>query len=104
VTITVTENQTGPNLQGTSYLNFINAMKSNDTKKGYNGAIRRYMNHLKLKNVDDLLIHAQSPRLIEAQIIDWIMSLRNDNLAYATIKFLIAPIFTYYQLNDVVLN
>jgi hypothetical protein len=69
VTITVTENQTGPNLQGTSYLNFINAMKSNDTKKGYNGALRRYMNHLKLKNVDDLLIHAQSLRLIESQII-----------------------------------
>jgi hypothetical protein len=62
------------------------------------------MNHLKLKNVDDLLIHAQSPRLIESQIIDWIMSLRNDNLAYATIKFLIAPIFIYYQLDDVVLN
>jgi hypothetical protein len=99
VTATVTEN-----LQGTSYSNFINAIRSEATKKGYNGALRRYMNHLKLRNVDYLLNHAQSPRLIEAQIIDYIMTLRNENISYATIKFLIAPIFTFYQLNDVVLN
>jgi hypothetical protein len=32
------------------------------------------------------------------------MSLRNNQVSYATIQFLIAPIFTFYQLNDVVLN
>jgi integrase len=32
------------------------------------------------------------------------MSLRQDGVSYATIKFLIAPIFTFYQLNDVLLN
>jgi hypothetical protein len=99
VTTTVTEN-----LQGTSYSNFINAIRSDATKKGYNGALRRYMNHLKIKNVDDLLNHASSPRMIEAQIIDYIMSLRESGISYSTIKFLIAPIFTFYQLNDVILN
>jgi len=32
------------------------------------------------------------------------MSLRNDGIAYATIKYLLAPIFTFYQLNDILLN
>jgi hypothetical protein len=32
------------------------------------------------------------------------MSLRNSGVSYATIQFLVAPIFTCYQLNDVILN
>jgi hypothetical protein len=62
------------------------------------------MNHLKLKSADDLLLHSSNPRLIESQIVDYIMVLRNDGLFYSTIQFLIAPIFTFYQLNDVILN
>jgi hypothetical protein len=65
------------------------------------------MNHLKITNneVDKLLVHATTPRLIESQIIDYIMTLRNNGvLSYSTIQFLIAPIFTFYQLNDVILN
>jgi hypothetical protein len=50
VTLTVTES---PVLRGVSYTNFINAIRSDATKKGYNGALRRYMNHLRLKEVDD---------------------------------------------------
>jgi site-specific recombinase XerD len=59
---------------------------------------------LKLKEVDDLLPANPSPRYIESQIISYIMSLRESGIAYATIQFLIAPIFTFYQLNDVILN
>jgi hypothetical protein len=32
------------------------------------------------------------------------MALRNDGLSYATLQFLLAPILTFYQLNDVLLN
>jgi site-specific recombinase XerD len=91
-------------LQGTNYSNFINALSSPATKVGYENSLRRYMNFLKLKNVDDLLLHASNTRLIESQIIDYIMSLRTDGLSHATIQFLIAPLFTFYNLNDVFLN
>ena len=91
-------------MQGTNYSNFINAISSPATKVGYENSLRRYMNFLKLKNVDDLLLHASNTRLIESQIIDYIMSLRNDGLSHATIQFLIAPLFTFYNLNDVFLN
>ena len=68
------------------------------------------MNHLKLTDVDNLLQNivtgtgTGSPKFIESQIIDYIMSLRQSGVSYATIKVLIAPIFTFYQLNDVILN
>lgn len=91
-------------LQGVSYHSFINAIHSPATKKAYENSLIRYCKHLKLKNIDGLLLHSSGPKLIESQIIDFIMSLRQDNVSYATIKFLIAPIFTFYQLNDILLN
>ena len=32
------------------------------------------------------------------------MSLKESDISYATIHFLVAPIFTFYQLNDIILN
>ena len=91
------------NLQGITYQNFINAIRSPATKKAYDISFRRYLNHIKQKSPDDLLSNT-NPRYIESQIIDYIMSLRNSGISYATIQFFIAPIFTFYQLNDVLLN
>lgn len=91
-------------LKGETYKHFINGIKSPATQIGYKRSLRRYLGFLKLKEVDDLLPHNPSPRYIESQIISYIMSLRESGIAYATIQFLIAPIFTFYQLNDVVLN
>ena len=92
------------NGQNHSYLNFVNALKSPATRESYENSLHRYMNHLKITNTDDLLTNAATPRLIEAQIIDYIMSLRNEGVAYSTIKAITNPIFTFYQLNDVLLN
>ena len=91
-------------LQGKTYMQFINAIKSPATQEGYRNSLRRYLAYLKLKEVDGLLLHAPDPKYIESQIIDYIMSLRNSGISYATIQFLVAPIFTFYQLNDIVLN
>lgn len=92
-----------PTLQGTSYRNFINAIKSSATRRGYIISLKRYLNYLKMTEVNDLLLE-QNPKVIESQIIDYIMSLREDGIAYKTIQFLTAPIFTFYQLNDIMLN
>ena len=90
-------------LKGESYKHFINAIRSPATRIGYENSLRRYLNFLKLKEVDDLLSN-QHPRYIESQIIGYIMSLRESDVSQGTIKYLVAPIFTFYQLNDVVLN
>ena len=62
------------------------------------------MNYHKITNTDDLLIHQSNPKQIESQIIDYIMSLRNDGISYGTIQYMTAPVFTFYNLNDVQLN
>lgn len=91
-------------LQGTSFDLFIEAIRSPQTKIAYKNSIKRYMNHLKITDINDLLLNNSNPKLIESQIIGYIMSLRKDGVSYSTIRYLIAPIFTFYQLNDVVLN
>jgi integrase len=90
-------------LQGKTYDNFINAIKSPSSKLGYAQSLRRYLNHRRLTQLDDLLLE-QNPRVIESQIIDYVMALRSEGIAYATIHFLVAPILTFYTLNDIVLN
>jgi hypothetical protein len=59
------------------------------------------MNHLKITNTDDLLLHQQDKKVIESPLIDYIMSLRQDGIAHATIKHLVALILTFYVRNDV---
>jgi integrase len=97
------QNQNQLPFHGTSYHNFINAIKSPATKAGYETSLKRYLNHIKKTGIDDLLVNTE-PRYIESQIIDYIMSLRDKGVSYATMLFLITPIFTFYQLNDVILN
>lgn len=61
------------------------------------------MKHLKIIEADQLL-ETDNPKIIEAKLVDYIMSLRNDGLSYATMKHMLAPILTFYQINDVLLN
>jgi hypothetical protein len=75
-------------LQGNSFYNFINAIKSPETKKAYTNSLRRYMNHLKISEPDDLLVNRQYPKLIESQLVTYIMSLRESGISYNTIKVL----------------
>jgi hypothetical protein len=90
--------------KNTSFDNFVNALRSPKTRRGYVYSLKKYMNHLKLTDVEELIKNSPSLKVIEAQLIDYIMSLRQDGLSHATVKYLVAPIFTFYQLNDVVLN
>lgn len=82
-------------LQGKGYDSFINAIKSPKTKIAYAQLLRRYLNHRKLTEVDNLLLD-QNPRDIESQIVDYVMTLRSEGIAYATICFLVAPVLTFY--------
>jgi site-specific recombinase XerD len=100
-------------LKGTAYDSFVNALRSPETKRVYVNSLKRYMKYLKITDPDDLLKNSfferDSPKnnfskVIETHLIDYVMSLRQDGIAYATIQHLIAPVFTFYQLNDVIVN
>jgi hypothetical protein len=56
--MTMTNTATSPliQLQGKTYDNFINAIKSSSSKSGNAQSLRRYLNHRKLTQLDDLLL------------------------------------------------
>ncbi|MGC2575037.1 MAG: site-specific integrase [Candidatus Nitrosopolaris sp.] len=64
------------------------------------------MNYLKIDNPDDLLKYRDNPQLIQNQIIQYLIYLKNPpiSLRYATRSQYVAAIITFYDLNEVVLN
>jgi integrase len=61
------------------------------------------MKHLKITDTDELL-KTNVPKVIESHLVDYIISLRKDGVSYAFMKHAVAPIFTFYQLKDILLN
>jgi integrase len=93
-------------LPGNSYRIFIEGLKSPVTKAAYSFALQKYMNYLGVNNPDDLLIHQENPKLIQNQIVDYLILLKNPphSLRYATRSQYLAAIMTFYDLNELVLN
>ena len=55
------------------------------------------------ENENDLF-SGNSPRLIERNIIDFIMSLRERGLGYSAVHNYVMAITSFYKINDIVLN
>ena len=93
-------------LPGHSYRILIEGLKSPVTKAVYSYGLQKYMNYLKITNPDDLLIHQENPKIIQNQIIEYMIWLKNPphSLRYATRSQYLAAIITYYELNDVALS
>jgi integrase len=82
-----------------AYFNFINSITSQQTKQAYNQNLTRFMKFCNLDSVDNLLkIDMQK------SIINYVVSLKNDNISYSTINVLLAPIFHFCEMNDIILN
>ena len=93
-------------LPGNSYRIFIEGLKSPVTKAAYSYALLKYMNYLNISNPDDLLIQQDNPKIIQDQIVEYMIQLKNPphSLRYATRSQYLAAIITYYDLNDVALS
>jgi integrase len=93
-------------LPGNSYRIFIEGLKSPVTKAAYSYALQKYMNHLNVSNPDDLLTIQENPKIIQNQIINYLIKLKNPphSLRYATRSQYLAAIMTFYELNDVALS
>ncbi|MFY9965921.1 MAG: hypothetical protein WAK50_09305, partial [Nitrososphaeraceae archaeon] len=93
-------------MSGNSYRIFIEGLKSPVTKAAYSFALQKYMNHLKICNPDELLIHQENPKIVQDQIIEYLIQLKNPphSLRFATRSQYLAAIMTFYDLNEVVLN
>ena len=95
-----------PSYTNRSYRIFIEGLKSAVTKAAYTYALEKYMKFLGIQNPDDLLVHQDNPRIIQDQIIDFLILLKNPphSLRYATRSQYVSAIITFYDLNEVILN
>jgi hypothetical protein len=93
-------------LPGNSYHIFIEGLKSPVTKAAYSYALQKYMTHLNISNPDDLLIHQENPKIIQNQIVEYLIQLKNPPhlLRCATRSQYLAAIMTFYELNDIPLS
>ncbi|MGD9533485.1 MAG: tyrosine-type recombinase/integrase [Candidatus Nitrosocosmicus sp.] len=89
-----------------SYRIFIEGLKSAVTKAAYTYALDKYMKFLGIQNSGELLVHEDNPRIIQDQIIEYLIQLKNPphSLRYATRSQYVAAIITFYDLNEVMLN
>lgn len=90
-------------LQGNAYDNFVNAIKTKESEKTYNFALRKFMLFQNVQQVNDLMV--PDPKSIEAKIIAWIVHLKKvQQVAPVTINTYLAPIMLLYAMNDITLN
>ena len=64
------------------------------------------MQYLRVDDPDELMKYHDNTRIIQNQIIDYLIYLKNppNSLRYATRSQYLAAIMTFYELNEVVLN
>lgn len=79
------------------YLNFINSIKSDITRKIYEYNLRLFMEFCGI-NKFEALIGQQN------HIIPYLMSLRERILAYNSISTRMNAIYHFYDMNDIFLN
>ena len=87
------------------YRRFKEAIKSKDTFLSYNYQLKAYM---KYKGIADgqysQLIEDKDTRIIEDDIIDFIISLKERNYSLASQKACLTALIHFYSINDLVLN
>lgn len=79
------------------YLNFVNSIKSDVTKKIYEYNLGLFMEFCGLDKFEDLIGR-------QNQIIAYLMSLREKKLSYNSISTRLNAIYHFYDMNDVSLN
>jgi integrase len=79
------------------YLNFINSIKSDVTKKIYEYNLRLFMEFCGIDRFSGLIGH-------QDKIIPYLMSLREKKLSFNSISTRLNAIYHFYDMNDISLN
>lgn len=87
------------NVPDRTYFNFINSLKSEETKIKYDHCVKQFMTFVGEKDYSALL-----KINVEERIIDYILHLRKLKLSSNTIRTRVASIYHFYIMNDVILN
>lgn len=87
-------------LESQPYRLFLNSLRSAESRKTYPVYLKKYM---ELQGINDLLSE-KNPRLIEDQIIDFIIKMKEKGKGFSALHNYISSVMSFYRINDVVLN
>ena len=76
---------------------FLESCRSEETKQHYSFCLKKYFNF-----VGELSFNNR--KAIEDKIIEFIISLKKEGKSGAAIQNYVAPVKSFYSINDVVLN
>ena len=82
------------------YRYFIDSLPNAQTRKGYDFHLKKYCKYIK----KDILQNQEKPRLIEADVIQYLVSLRQGKLSYGYTSAAASAISHFYTMNDILLN
>ena len=95
-----TSKEVNKNDNNRAYFNFINSIRSPLSRKTYEFTIKKYMQYYNIQDINELLAHKDNPTIIENNIIDWLVVLR-DTVEYSTRYTYYTALMTFYEINDV---
>jgi integrase len=90
------------NTEGRPYYNFINSLKSQETKNGYNKSLRKYMQHYKITDVNKLLTFSITE--MENMLTDYLLDLQQKDLSSSYVNLNFCALKHFYFMNDIRIN
>jgi site-specific recombinase XerD len=88
--------------QSPALINFIESLETQGTRKTYLYNLNKFMKFLRVKDLQELLLW--DSKVIENNIVSFIVASRNAGMAPKSIRISFAAIRHFYKMNDVVLN
>lgn len=88
-----------------AYLNFVNGLKSKETKITFSKLFLKYLEYLGLTaedNLADLLL--QDKNIIQNNIISYILKLKEEGYSYASMDLRLSAINSFFTMNDIIIN
>ena len=85
-------------LQGRPCVNFLNSLKSEETKEEYRRCLLRYLSHYKTTIEDMLSLPIVDT---ETMLVDYLMELKKQDLSSSFINLNFCALKHFYFMNDV---
>lgn len=85
-------------LQGQPYLNFINSLKSPETKVKYRKTLLNFLSHYNISSLEDLL--SLTRKDIESMITTYITNMNARGLSFGYINLVMCSIFHFFDMNS----
>jgi integrase len=88
-------------LASLAFRNFAQTCRSPQTRHGYTVALHYFMSYLKLEHTEYDKLLDKEPKLIQMDICDYVLHLKEKQLSAATVSMYLAAVRKFYEMNDI---